>query len=118
MGSTPGNAVPWQPPPQLMPVPSRGSINLAAPPAHSGGHVWDSADATPKRPRIPEDPSQVDTVASVGAADVGFDEFTLHTFFQSLPGFVVFKPNPRMGGGFVKFQSASLAIQAVTKSRE
>jgi len=71
-----------------------------------------------KRPRIPEDPNQVDTVASVGAAEAGFDESALHSFYSSLPGFVAFKGNPRMGGGFAKFSCASEAHAAVARAKE
>lgn len=71
-----------------------------------------------KRPRIPEDPTQVDTVASVGAAEAGFDESALHSFYSSLPGFIAFKGNPRMGGGFAKFSSASEAHAAVARAQE
>lgn len=86
--------------------------------AHGNGHSRPSSGGGVKRPRIPEDPSQVDTVASVGAAEAGFDEASLRLFYQTLPGFVAFKGNPRMGGGFAKFSSADLAISAVHKAQE
>lgn len=71
-----------------------------------------------KRPRMPEHPGEVDTVASVGAAEAGFDEAALHGFFASLPGFVIFKANPRMGGGFSKFETPELAVQAINAAQE
>mmetsp|Transcript_24679 Transcript_24679/g.37509 ORF Transcript_24679/g.37509 Transcript_24679/m.37509 type:complete len:334 (+) Transcript_24679:99-1100(+) len=83
----------------------------AAPPA--AGDAWGT-----KRPRIPEDPNQVDTIACVGARDAGFEESALHTYLSQLPGFMVFKPNPRMGGGFAKFSSAAAAVQAVQMAQE
>jgi len=66
-----------------------------------------------KRSRLSENPNSVDTVACVGAAEAGFDEFSVQAFFTALPGFVAFKPNPRMGGGFAKFASPHLASEAV-----
>lgn len=80
-----------------------------------------SANATAgtgKRPRSQGDSAEVDTVASVGAAERGFDEATLHAFFMGLPGFVVFKANPRMGGGFAKFDTASDAVQAIVAAKQ
>jgi len=71
-----------------------------------------------KRPRIPEDPTQVDTVASVGAREAGYDQDALQAFFQQLPGFVAFKPNPRMGGGFAKFASSDMAVSAMQMAQE
>lgn len=99
-----GGAPPGQPPPPPGPPPTQRSypVNIAV----EGG-------AGTKRPRIPEDPTQVDTVASVGAKEAGFDEHTLRSFYQQLPGFVDFKGNPRMGGGFAKFESVDFAIQAI-----
>lgn len=71
-----------------------------------------------KRSRMQEDPSEVDTVASVGAAERGIDEESLRTFFSCLPGFVTFKPNPRMGGGFAKFENAAFAVKAIELAME
>lgn len=93
-----------QPPPPTAPHPMLGAIG-----ANDVGHGG-------KRPRIPEDPNQVDTVASVGALDVGYDETSLRAFFESLPGFVDFKGNPRMGGGFAKYVSADLAKDAMVEA--
>jgi len=76
------------------------------------------AASRPKRFRMPENPAEVDTVASVGAAEVGIDETTLQKVFMALPGFLAFKPNPRMGGGFAKFASADLAAQAIASVQE
>mmetsp|Transcript_48354 Transcript_48354/g.121810 ORF Transcript_48354/g.121810 Transcript_48354/m.121810 type:complete len:364 (+) Transcript_48354:110-1201(+) len=102
-----GGAPPGQPPPPNSPPPQQSyPVNVSV--ADGGGS---------KRPRIPEDPSQVDTVASVGAKEAGFDEITLRAFYQQLPGFVDFKGNPRMGGGFAKFASADFALQAVEMAR-
>lgn len=97
-----GGAPPHQPPPPTH----------APPPGHAG---MESAGA--KRPRMYEDPSQVDTVASVGAAEQGFDEDTLRAFFEACPGFLDFKPNPRSGGGFAKFASHALAAQVIEMAR-
>merc|ERR1712137_1366548 len=71
-----------------------------------------------KQPRIPENPANVDTVAVVGAVDAGFDERAIEAFFAQLPGFIAFKQNPTMGGGFAKFASAALAAQAVALAKE
>jgi len=93
-----------QPPPQQY-VAHSGFENHATPHAPAGG--------APRRPRIPENPGCVDTVAMVGALDRGFDEETLRAFMAGCPGFVVFKANPRMGGGFAKFDSPQAASEAV-----
>lgn len=85
--------------------------------AHSGYDQYAApqtgVQAPVKRPRIPENPGSVDTVAMVGAMDRGFDEETLRAFMAGCPGFVVFKANPRMGGGFAKFDSPQAASEAV-----
>lgn len=90
--------------------------SMGLPAAHSGAPQAFHQQPPPmpqsmKRPR-PQNMGEVDTVASVGAADVGFDELSLQSFFANLPGFLAFKPNPRMGGGFAKFESASMASDA------
>lgn len=85
-----------------------GPPAVVAPPA-----AWGSAPMGKGGARRVENPGQVDTVASVGAAEAGYDDFRLAEFFSQLPGFVAFKPNPRMGGGFAKFQSAGFAAEAV-----
>lgn len=59
-----------------------------------------------------EHPAQVDTVAVVGAADAGLSDQALEVFFAQIPGFVAWKANPRLGGGFAKFSSAYVATQA------
>merc|ERR1711862_1022026 len=82
------------------------------------GEAWGASGGGVKRPRIPEDRSQVDTVASIGARDKGYDEQSLDLFFQTLPGFVIFKGNSKMGGGFAKFASAELAAAAVQLAKE
>lgn len=71
-----------------------------------------------KRPRMAEEPGAVDTVASLGAKEAGIDETSLKSFFESLPGFVDFKGNPRMGGGFAKFASSAMAQQAVEMAQQ
>lgn len=81
--------------------------------AWAGAHQ-ELAHGGPKRPRIPEDPDGVDTVAIVGAEDRGFPVVAVEAFFSAIPGFVAFKPNPRMGGGFAKFASPALAAEAVS----
>eukprot|EP00408_Alexandrium_pacificum_P025415 CAMPEP_0171186346 /NCGR_PEP_ID=MMETSP0790-20130122/16765_1 /TAXON_ID=2925 /ORGANISM="Alexandrium catenella, Strain OF101" /LENGTH=407 /DNA_ID=CAMNT_0011651387 /DNA_START=40 /DNA_END=1264 /DNA_ORIENTATION=- len=90
---------PAQPPPPSIPPP----------PGHGHGT---------KRPRMGENPNQVDTVASVGAAEQGIDEAGLQDFFSQIPGFVMFKANPRMGGGFAKFESPAHASEAVAIAQQ
>jgi len=95
----------------------------AFPPTYSGHNgptfgTFPAGVPAGKRSRMQEDPSEVDTVASVGAAERGIDEESLRTFFSCLPGFVTFKPNPRMGGGFAKFESAAFAVKAIELATE
>mmetsp|Transcript_105891 Transcript_105891/g.210482 ORF Transcript_105891/g.210482 Transcript_105891/m.210482 type:complete len:440 (-) Transcript_105891:92-1411(-) len=95
----------------------------AYPPVYSGQNgpafgTFPAGAPAAKRPRVQEDPSEVDTVASVGASEKGIDEESLRTFFSTLPGFVTFKPNPRMGGGFAKFESAACAFKAIELALE
>jgi len=85
---------------------------------HVGRPNSSATAVTAKRPRSQGDYAEVDTVASVGAAERGFDEATLHAFFMGLPGFVTFKANPRMGGGFAKFDSASQASKAIASAKQ
>jgi len=97
-----------QPPPPAYPPPSEYAMAVPAPvPGHGQ-----------KRPWTPENPQQIDTVASVGAAEKGVDEAMLHNFFMSLPGFLMFKANPKMGGGFAKFESAMAANQAIVTAHQ
>lgn len=84
--------------------------HLARSNMRSGPRVCVSAPGSLKRPRAVAD---VDTVASVGAADLGMDDHSLHCFFAELPGFVAYKSNPKMGGGFAKFASPKLAEDAI-----
>eukprot|EP00913_Durusdinium_trenchii_P030455 g28529.t1 len=81
------------------------------PPASPVGQMRPAATMMPaKRARtMPQSQDSVDTVASVGAADSGIDEEALNGFFSNLPGFLAFKYNQKMGGGFAKFQSPDLA---------
>ncbi|CAE8645933.1 unnamed protein product [Polarella glacialis] len=111
----------WQPPPPRESYPvhmGKGSSKgTSFSPSFAQGPSW-SVTGLPgggpsKRLRYSEDPSNVDTVASVGAAEAGVDQDNLQAFYESQPGFVVFKANPRMGGGFAKFSSAHMAAQAV-----
>jgi len=95
----------------------------AFPPLYSGQNgpgfgTFPAGAPAGKRPRVQEDPSEVDTVASVGATERGIDEESLRSFFSCLPGFVTFKPNPRMGGGFAKFESAAYAFKAIELALE
>lgn len=85
---------------------------------NGGAATPTSAAPAPKRPRIPEDPNQVDTVASIGAADAGWDESSLRLLFESLEGFIAFKGNSRIGGGFAKFASHTFANVAVQSAKE
>lgn len=97
----------WQPPPPGYP-----------PPTGHGPGMWSQSQPSTKRPRITEDPGQIDTVACVGAYEAGMDEHALEGFFASLPGFMTFKHNPRMGGGFAKFENPQTAAQAVVAAKE
>eukprot|EP00408_Alexandrium_pacificum_P031704 CAMPEP_0171283348 /NCGR_PEP_ID=MMETSP0790-20130122/67391_1 /TAXON_ID=2925 /ORGANISM="Alexandrium catenella, Strain OF101" /LENGTH=447 /DNA_ID=CAMNT_0011752639 /DNA_START=40 /DNA_END=1384 /DNA_ORIENTATION=+ len=98
-------AIGGQPPPPTYPP--------VGAPQHGGPPVYGGPQG--RRPRSQENPGEVDTVACVGAREQGYDdEAALHGFFASLPGFITFKPNPRMGGGFAKFDSPSSAVQAVS----
>jgi len=123
-GSPYGGPSAAQPPPAVYPPVGSAPGNYNAAVSHSpggfGGLSTPPLYAGPagKRPRALEHPSEVDTVASVGAAEKGFDEAALHGFFLSLPGFITFKANPRMGGGFAKFDSAAYAVQAISAAHQ
>lgn len=69
-------------------------------------------------PKFANQSGGIDTVACVGAADLGVDNAQLEQFFSSLPGFIAAKANAKMGGGFFKFKSPTLAEQAVLAARE
>merc|ERR1719230_628144 len=84
LGYTPSYQVGGPPPPHHQPL-GNGARHGGAPTPGS------------RRPRIPENPAHVDTVAIVGAFEMGHDETTLQAFFAELGGFVAFKGNPRMG---------------------
>merc|ERR1719237_1038568 len=76
------------------------------------------AEAHPtKRPRMSESPGDVDTVAIMGAKDVGHDEESLERIFASMPHFVAFKGNARLGGGFAKFDSPQDANAAIAAAQ-
>lgn len=107
MSSSAGQPAPAMVQPHSQPPPP------VQPPQWGGG--WGGGN---KRQRTQEDPSQVDTVASIGAAEAGIDEQTLRSFFEGLPGFVAFKANPRMGGGFSKFSSVALAKGAIQAAKD
>mmetsp|Transcript_956 Transcript_956/g.2382 ORF Transcript_956/g.2382 Transcript_956/m.2382 type:complete len:266 (-) Transcript_956:22-819(-) len=66
----------------------------------------------PKRART-EDPETIDTLVLLGQTEKGFTEQQLEEFFRTVPGFIAWKRNPRVGGGFVKFASPQLARDAI-----
>mmetsp|Transcript_71673 Transcript_71673/g.171172 ORF Transcript_71673/g.171172 Transcript_71673/m.171172 type:complete len:253 (+) Transcript_71673:53-811(+) len=96
---------------------TRGQVWSQPPPPSpvGGGYVRPSAalGGPAKRPRTALSPDSVDTVACVGAADAGVDQESLQNFFAVQPGFVAFKANPRMGGGFAKFETPERAREAI-----
>lgn len=59
------------------------------------------------------DPGGIDTIVLLGAIDKGFTENQLEEHFEQMPGFVAWKPSPRVGGGFVKFQTHHDAKEAI-----
>merc|ERR1712137_665680 len=112
MGTVPGQYPPGYPPP-LCPPPAQHTTSWMT----NQGNTQPVGMGTdygiwPKRPRIFENPANVDTVAVVGAHEKGLDNEALQAFFSELNGFITFKSNPRMGGGFVKFTSPQLAGDA------
>lgn len=108
----------WEQPPQLYGAGHGGWYDAAA--AQGGrAHAADSypafAEASPyaaKRPRIPERPDQVDTVAHLRADDRGMDAAAVEGHVSVLPGFLCFKANAFNSGGFSKWASPELAAQA------
>lgn len=77
-----------------------------------------SAGMGAKRPRSScEDPNQVDTVVSQGADTQGLDESSLRLVFESFEGFVAFRGNSKIGGGFAKFASPPLASNAAQMAK-
>lgn len=80
-----------------------------------GGGAPDPSSAwqgAPKRARL-SGPLGIDTLVHLRASDLGFDSDALHGAVFALQGFMAFKPNPRMGGGFSKFESPELAAEAM-----
>uniref|UniRef100_A0A7S1FF34 RRM domain-containing protein n=1 Tax=Noctiluca scintillans TaxID=2966 RepID=A0A7S1FF34_NOCSC len=77
---------------------------------------WVGGPPKPKRARTPEIQGNVDTVACVGAREAGIDDDTLQAFFSRIPGFLAYKSNARMGGGFVKFASPQQAGEAIASA--
>lgn len=100
----------YQPPP-----PSHAHPLYQAQPVYDHGPAvsYSGAGGPQKRQRIEEDPGSVDTVAIFGATDQGFTQHQLSAYFGELPGFICFKSNAKVGGGFVKFASPSLAEAAI-----
>merc|ERR1719453_2396417 len=58
----------------------------------------------------------VDTLAILGADKAGFAESDLEHLFSECYGFLAFKPNSKVGGGFVKFQTPALAAVALAQA--
>jgi len=76
-------------------------------------------DPAAKRQRLGETtPDQVDTLAVFGALERGYSEAQLEEYFGHFNGFVCFKSNRRVGGGFVKFQTPWQAQEALMAAEE
>jgi len=61
--------------------------------------------------------SGVDTIILQGALEKGYTFDTLQDLFSQFSGFVAWKANPRVGGGFVKFIDALHASDAIEEAR-
>eukprot|EP00931_Biecheleriopsis_adriatica_P115519 TRINITY_DN91304_c0_g1_i1.p1 TRINITY_DN91304_c0_g1~~TRINITY_DN91304_c0_g1_i1.p1 ORF type:complete len:278 (-),score=45.67 TRINITY_DN91304_c0_g1_i1:49-819(-) len=95
---------------------TQGARQQPPPPiGYSGGHSpgWGGSQGPPQKRARTEDPGSIDTVAVVGAMERGIDEAALNQFFSQQPGFLVFKVNQKMGGGFAKFMAPDMAREAV-----
>jgi len=61
--------------------------------------------------------SGVDTIILQGVLEKGHTFDTLQELFSQIKGFVAFKANPRVGGGFVKFIDALHASDAIEEAQ-
>ncbi|CAK0840584.1 unnamed protein product [Prorocentrum cordatum] len=86
------------------------------------GHAssWSQPSKRPREESMPHaaNPGEVDTLVCIGAHELGYDEQSLEVFFSSLDGFLTFKHNQKMGGGFVKFASTECASAAIAAAQE
>merc|ERR1740117_203509 len=98
----------YQPPPPRHAPPVAVYHHYQPPPT-----VYAGGPPPAKRPRSGEDPGSIDTLAIFGATEKGYTEQQLEEYFAQLPGFLLFKPNRKVGGGFVKFASPHLAHDAL-----
>mmetsp|Transcript_61003 Transcript_61003/g.106250 ORF Transcript_61003/g.106250 Transcript_61003/m.106250 type:complete len:177 (+) Transcript_61003:160-690(+) len=55
----------------------------------------------------------VDTLILQGVTEKGWTTDSLRDFFSDVRGYIAFKANPRVGGGFVKFASHDDAMDAI-----
>eukprot|EP00929_Paragymnodinium_shiwhaense_P123661 TRINITY_DN9778_c0_g1_i2.p1 TRINITY_DN9778_c0_g1~~TRINITY_DN9778_c0_g1_i2.p1 ORF type:complete len:365 (+),score=111.13 TRINITY_DN9778_c0_g1_i2:93-1187(+) len=92
--------------------------------AKGGGAAWApsrvSAYAGPppaKRAR-PDLGSGVDTIVVQGIADKGYNVRDVEDFFRQVPGFLAWKNNQKIGGGFIKFESPDMAQNAISAAAE
>lgn len=115
---TPAAAVPRSAVQAYQPAPPRHAhpvYNQPPPPVYAPTPVTYAAASGPpsKRARTEEDAGSVDTLALFGATEKGYTEGQLEDYFAQLPGFMCFKGNKRVGGGFVKFETPELAMSAL-----
>lgn len=103
-----GGAVP---PPATMDEPAEWT--QPPPPAYPPAPAWNGGIAPPKRARGGEPSGSVDTLVLLGQLEKGFTDTQLEDFFTTVPGFLAYKSNARVGGGFVKFASPQLAVEAI-----
>lgn len=77
------------------------------------GYDRGSRDTAPTKRVRNDPPGTIDTLVLLGQVEKGFTERQLEDFFQQVPGFLAFKPNARVGGGFVKFHTPEMAAEAI-----
>lgn len=83
---------------------------VGMPPSSMGGR---GGAPPPKRARETQAPGTVDTLVLHGVTEKGFTDQQIEEFFMQVPGFVAYRANARVGGGFVKFGSPQLAKEAI-----
>jgi len=64
------------------------------------------------------DGPSVDTLILQGVTEKGWTTDSLTDMFQKIPGYVLFKANPRVGGGFVKFTDPQSAMDAIAVAED
>merc|ERR1740130_1533004 len=94
----------------MQPVPAQAAY-LGVPAAYGAAAMAGMPSA--KRPRVEESAHQIDTLAIFGATEKGFTEGQLEEYFKQIDGYITFKSNSRVGGGFVKFASHLHATAAL-----